>query len=197
MNTQHNLILFTSEAFFEKESIILNEMLGMDPDFRLHFRKPNTSLEDQIKLLSAIQPEFLHRITVHQHQEALSLQFAVNCHQKEHERLEQKLMNKLVSSSFHHVPTPIEIAPYAYFFCSPVFSSISKQNYSPTFSWDITNENETFKHKAVALGGISMETLQASQQKGFRAIALMGSVWQNEQPIAYLKQILDSWRNIV
>ena len=68
-----------------------------------------------------------------------------------------------------------------YAFLSPIFQSISKQDYPSAFSKnDLVNFFQLRKSTTpiVALGGIREENLEQLQQIGFVGIALLGSIWQ-------------------
>jgi thiamine-phosphate pyrophosphorylase len=68
-----------------------------------------------------------------------------------------------------------------YVFLSPIFQSISKQDYPSAFTKDeLVNFFQQRKSKTsiVALGGVREENLKELQQIGFVGIALLGSIWQ-------------------
>lgn len=100
-----------------------------------------------------------------------------------------------LSVSFH---SPEEIQkselPFDYGFLSPVFDSISKAGYKRRFNPD---ELRLFlkdrKEKIIALGGMDEDKIETVKNLGFSGIALLGAIWQNENPAGKFKQIQERW----
>ena len=95
------------------------------------------------------------------------------------ENLHQK--NKIVSTSFHDLKTleKHKNFQFDYAFLSPVFNSISKTNYNGK-NFDLTNFSKPFP--IIALGGIRPENQKQIVQKKFDGLAILGSIWQSENP---------------
>ncbi|HJY12596.1 MAG TPA: thiamine phosphate synthase, partial [Flavobacterium sp.] len=77
---------------------------------------------------------------------------------------------------------------FEYAFLSPVFKSISKEEYYP--------EKDLFKAlalrtntntKVIALGGIDSENIKKTLENGFDDVALLGSIWNNDNPVKQFK----------
>ena len=100
-----------------------------------------------------------------------------------------------LSVSFH---SPEEIQkselPFDYVFLSPVFDSISKEGYKSRFNPD---ELKLFlkdrKEKIIALGGMDEDKIETVKDLGFSGIALLGAIWQNENPVGKFKRIRERW----
>jgi thiamine-phosphate pyrophosphorylase len=191
------IILITAEEAFENESQIIKEMMKEHDDLYLHFRKPNFTGKETLDFLFKFEFEICKRTTTHYFQQAMAESVYVSSHHKEKDRLEKLVVQNLRSTSFHAIPQESEILLYRYFFCSPVFQSISKVEYFPTMDWDINDQTEMFKNKAVALGGVNLDNLEKLKQKGFRNIAILGAVWQSENPKEMLNKIIEKWKSIV
>lgn len=89
---------------------------------------------------------------------------------------------KRQSASFHSID---EIEknkyPFNYVFLSPVFDSISKQNYKSNF--DLTTISNLLKSnhervEVIALGGIDENTVLQAYESGFNGVAVLGAVWK-------------------
>lgn len=100
-----------------------------------------------------------------------------------------------LSVSFH-LPEEIKKSelPFDYGFLSPVFDSISKEDYKSRF---IPDELKLFlkdrKEKIIALGGIDEDKIETVKNLGFSGIALLGAIWQSEHPIEKYKRIKERW----
>ncbi|OGS77232.1 MAG: hypothetical protein A3D31_09450 [Candidatus Fluviicola riflensis] len=183
------IILFTPPDFNSNESLILNKMLE-EPALRLHLRKPGSAVNEFEQLLQSIYPTYHSRIVIHQHHQLAETYNLAGIHFTEADRLQQSLATNAVSTSFHQPSLALkEQDKYDYFFCSPVFPSISKTGYYTTENWDISNETQTFRQKAVALGGIDHTKLNEVRKLGFEHVAVLGSVWQAPDPVNVLKEL--------
>ncbi len=67
-------------------------------------------------------------------------------------------------------------------------NSISKENYHPkTDLFEALKSRTNHKTKAIALGGIDAENIQKTLENGFDDIALLGTIWKNENPFKQFK----------
>lgn len=187
------LILISQPFFFPEETARTEQFLLHHPELRFHLRKPSATEQACEEFLCQL-PETLHsRIVVHQHfglYEKLGLH---GIHLNEQLRQQQGSVDiSAVSTSFHTTQDVLTAGnTYSYFFCSPVFDSISKKNYPANPDWDINGFPEVIRQKAVALGGISPETIAETKNKGFRHAAVIGAVWQSAQPGEVLRELMD------
>lgn len=185
------IILISSPTFFSHEATMLSAMLEKHVDLIVHLRKPNASSIEFENLLKAIHSTVHSRIVIHQHH-MLNEEYGLKgIHYSENERMNSRHNLSVISTSFHNLDDAKEFQQsYEYFFCSPVFPSISKPDYFPTESWHITNESIDFKKKAVGLGGISRSTLPAIKEKGFQQVAVLGAIWENSNPEKALHELI-------
>lgn len=67
---------------------------------------------------------------------------------------------------------------------SPVFKSISKENYDRNINWSTEiKKRSNFKTKLIGLGGIQAENIHQAMEMDFDDVALLGTIWNSEQPI--------------
>jgi thiamine-phosphate pyrophosphorylase len=186
------LILISSENAFANEIHLTEEMMELDKNLRFHLRKNRWSKEDYLEYLMEINPLFYPRISIHEFHD-LQLNFPkIGLHSKEVDREDFVKSTSLNSTSFHSKRNALELGnEFDYFFCSPVFQSISKKNYSSDEKWDINNWETVLQNKAVALGGINSETIIAAKELGFTKFALLGNVWMSKNPLEAFKEILE------
>jgi thiamine-phosphate pyrophosphorylase len=101
--------------------------------------------------------------------------------------------NNYISTSFHSLEEIKQNSKnYEYAFLSPVFDSISKQGYKSTFDKTTLKTQLTELNKNVeiiALGGIDENNIQQAMELGFDGVAVLGAVWQSENPIEKFKKL--------
>lgn len=184
------LILISPENSVVNEISLVQAMMRTNEDMRFHLRKFRWSKEDYLDYLLEINPLFYPRISIHQFHD-LQLNFPkIGLHFKEEDRDEFIPSKGVTSTSFHAKMDAEKMGnEFDYFFCSPVFQSLSKKEYLPSENWDITTWNTELRVKAVALGGISLETIIQVKDLGFTNFAVLGSVWMNENPLKSFDEI--------
>ncbi|MDH4473092.1 MAG: thiamine phosphate synthase [Fluviicola sp.] len=183
------IILFTTPAFIGNESLLLNRMLE-EPGLRIHLRKPDSTVNEFEQLLQNIDSTYHSRVVIHQHHQLAEVYDLGGIHVTEMDRLREPMGINAISTSFHELQTALkEGDQYRYFFCSPVFPSISKAGYSTSENWNIAEETADFRGKAVALGGIDQTRLTEVRNRGFQHIAVLGTVWQAPDPVKELEEL--------
>ncbi len=186
------LILISPENSITEEIRWIQAMLELDENLRFHLRKPRWSKEDCLEYLLEISPLFYDRISIHQYHD-LQLNFPkIGLHFKEKDREDFINSSAMTSTSFHSEIEAIELGiDYDYFFCSPVFPSISKKGYDTEVKWNINGWNEQLRKKAVALGGIDSKTILDAKELGFTTFAVLGSVWMSKNPFEAFKEMYE------
>jgi len=74
-------------------------------------------------------------------------------------------------------------------FVAPVFDSISKEGH--TSKWDLRywSVPKGLNAEIIALGGVDMDKLPLLIQKQFHGIAVLGALWQSNDPIELIKEL--------
>ena len=151
-----------------------------------HLRRYDSSEDDVVQFLNAFNEEERKQLVLNHHH-FLASEFGINrLHFSENERLEigDEKLEKLhslgfnLSTSVHSVEDFEKLnSVFEYAFLSPVFDSISKENYKAV-SFDL---NEVRKDiKVIALGGITFENYNDALNLGFDGVAFLGGVWNQE-----------------
>lgn len=158
-----------------------------------HIRKPDFSEIEMAQFLHQIKMEFRKKIVLHSHHQ-IAEDFGINrIHLTEKTR--KKITNKqleeykntgfLFSASTHSIEDFNDLEnDFDYAFLSPVFLSISKENYKSKI--DLLNaikDRTNFNTKLVALGGIEAQNIKKTLDAGFDDVALLGTIWNSKQPI--------------
>ena len=158
-------------------------------------RKPNYSVEELRQFLSKVYPEFRSRLVLHQ-QHQVTNEFGISrIHFTESARaaldLESTNNNDVYikSTSIHTMADFNQLEScFEYAFLSPIYQSISKPDYkSDLDAVKAITQRTNCKTKLVALGGISIENIEKTYQLRFDDVALLGSIWNSNQPIQNFK----------
>lgn len=160
-----------------------------------HVRKPDYSEIEMAKFIHQIKLEYRNSLVLHSHHD-LAENFGIN---KIHfsEKTRKSAINFPArfpkhcrySTSTHSIKEFNALENhFEYAFLSPVFKSISKENYAPeTDLFDALKSRTNFQTKIIALGGIDSDNIKKTLENGFDAIALLGSIWNSENPIKQFK----------
>ncbi|MFC4096752.1 thiamine phosphate synthase [Euzebyella saccharophila] len=172
-----------------------------------HLRKPKRSIGDYEKYLSQLDEKYHHKVVIHEHYQLLNKFDLKGIHFPERTRNQllsdnkihlnyrfvkttetidfQIDKNKTSSTSFHDISV-LEQCPIAfdYQFLSPVFTSISKENYRGK-QFDVNSISK----KVIGLGGIDKSNIGKLQKLGYSGAALMGGIWKSPSPMADFKEM--------
>lgn len=188
------MILITNPFFVEDEIDILHSLLGEGLSL-LHIRKPDFSELEMAQFIHQIKLEFRANLVLHNHHH-LGEDFGINrfhFSEKERNNLLQSPARfskpcRSKSTSTHSIEDFNSLENFDYAFLSPVFKSISKENYLPEKNlFQEIKSRKNHKTKMVALGGIDSENIREVLEKGFDDVALLGNIWKNENPLKQFK----------
>ena len=197
------LILFSAPSFIngEKETLFSLFEEGLE---LFHLRKPKASKKQVAGFIESIPDKYHSRIVIHSHY-SLTREFnlkGIHLTEKEREKLSERSNSEnnrehIVSTSFHSLETlKKNRKKYEYVFLSPVFDSISKQNYKAAFDLkELKNELPGLKKRknnsseVIALGGINAENIEKINQLGFDGAAILGVVWESKDPVQVFREI--------
>lgn len=162
-----------------------------------HVRKPEFSAEEMKAFVTAIGLEYRNKLVLHSHHH-LAEELGINrLHfsektraQIDHETLYHYNEKRIhLSTSIHTIEAFNNLRIFfQYGFLSPVFASISKENYVPkTDLFEEIKNRSNFNTKLVALGGISTANIKQTLEKGFDDVALLGIIWNSANPVQNFK----------
>lgn len=158
-----------------------------------HIRKLEYSALEMKNFVTAIGLEYAGKMVLHSHHQ-LATEFGIKrIHFTENHRkmiTRQQLENYkkqayTISTSTHTIEEFNSLDnEFDYAFLSPVFESISKQNYSTkTNLLNAVQNRINFKTQLIALGGMEASTISTTLKAGFDDIALLGTIWNSKNPI--------------
>lgn len=186
------IIVISPLSIISNEINHVNEMFenGMD---LFHFRKYGLQDETVLEYLNKVNPIYRMKIVLHSHKQ-LSHELGIN---RLHFNTEDRIslhpdliaIGQQLSTSTHSIDEFNALnQTWTYAFLSPTFKSISKPGYGKlkTVLKDIKFRNNQ-EMKLIGLGGINYQNMDQVLQNGADGIALMGSIWNQNKPAAYIK----------
>lgn len=160
--------------------------LGLE---RFHLRKPTFKQDDYLQWLGQIDQKYHDRIVIHTDDMLESGLNIRGIHATQRSELSQE---NYVSKSCHSIEEIMQWQVVEdYLFLSPIFDSISKEDYPSSFELDALQEQlNTYQGKPIiALGGIDKDKVALCRMAGFQGVAVLGAIWKAEDPIASFKEL--------
>ena len=171
---------------------------------RLHVRKPGWSRAELADYVHAIAPQYRPRLVLHSHYDLAPELGLGGIHLTETARHAPGLPRLLrglgglsVSASLHTLADVQQHRRrYSYVTLSPIFNSISKEDYPSSF--DLTQvqavlhrlaKRPGYRPQVLALGGIAAANVAQVRQAGFAGAAVLGSIWQSPDPAATFREL--------
>ncbi len=193
-------ILISSPDVIFEEIITIKSFLSKEDNI-FHLRRYESFEDEVVNFLSSFSVEERKQIALNHHH-FLASEFGITrLHFSEEDRIEigdeklEKLssLGFILSTSVHSVEDFQKLnSVFEYAFLSPVFDSISKENYK-SVSFDL---NEVRKDiKLIALGGITIGNHNEALNLGFDGVAFLGGVWNQENPLTSINQLISLLSN--
>lgn len=184
------LIAITPETIQAAETGHINRLFRAGLAY-LHVRKPTADEETTRAFIKGIDSSFYDRIIIHRHVFLWKEMQLGGMHlplEAFHIRI-NNTFEGILSASAHSAEECYTLhKPNVHLFISPVFNSISKSDYKATPG--LLNLGTLRRRgKLIALGGISSENILEVKEKGFDGAALLGYLWQSDDPLARFLQL--------
>jgi len=181
------IIVISKEQYDNSEPKIWLQLLenGLE---NLHIRKYDLTDMEVIQLINSIPMTFRKALVLHSHHH-LANELGINrLHFNSHLRdnvSKNGFKNYQLTCSVHDISEFNSLGSYwEYALLSPVYPSLSKPGYGlnkSVISQLVDRKNRQVS--LVALSGINKENIDNTVQMGFDAVALMGSIWNSENPL--------------
>lgn len=181
------IVISSPTAIINEIEIIQN--LFQEGMNRFHIRKPDYSQKELEDFIHAIGLEYYDKIVLHNF--SLENFSGLNYHISDWESVDFNLFqDKNLSTSTHSIDEFNQLSKnWNYAFLSPVFESISKDNYGKNSNIIESIKSRTnFQTELVALGGIKEDTIKLAFDSGFDNVALLGAIWLADNPIQKFKK---------
>ncbi len=191
-----SLIVFSPSSQIENEIESVKKILKLNI-YAYHIRKTNFTLQEYIHYIESIPKNYHNKLVLHDCYELIH-RFNIKGVHLTRKYLNSNKNNPKLSTqhtkskSCHNLEELTQIENYDYVFLSPLFDSISKPGY----------KKKTFPHHQIkkfvgkapkpvfGLGGISIRTIKDAKKTGVTHYAVLGSVWQSENPEQKVKELL-------
>ena len=125
------IIVITPETTHQNEVELLHSLVK-EYNCTIHIRKPNFSLEEYREYLQSLN-QLLPHFVLHEHHSLAKVFPVKGVHLKERDRNNGHTKDsnvKVISTSLHKIEDAANLVfPFEYVFYSPLFKSISKENY--------------------------------------------------------------------
>ena len=183
-------------------SAVANEISNIESLFGeglsvLHIRKPYLSEMEMAQFIHQIKIEFRSKLVLHNHHELAENFGITRIHFSEKDRKisfdpARFLEPCRYTTSTHSIEDFNALEnDFDYAFLSPVFKSISKEDYYPKENlFETLKSRINHSTKCIALGGIDSENIKETLENGFDDVALLGTIWNNENPVKQFKLCL-------
>jgi thiamine-phosphate pyrophosphorylase len=188
-------ILISAANKTSDEVRVIKAFVANDTHF-FHLRRYESTEDEVVQFLNSFS-EIERKQMVLNHHHFLASEFGINrLHFSEKDRIEigdeklEKLhaLGFILSTSVHSVEDFQSLnSVFEYAFISPVFDSISKENYKAV-SFDLNGVRKDIK--LIALGGITIGNYNEALNLGFDGVAFLGGVWKQENPLTYVNQLV-------
>lgn len=185
------LIGITSENLFDGEEDLLS--LALDEGLEtLHLRKPQATQAQTEALLQKLSERYRAHIVLHDHYELTASYRLKGIHLNRRNPSPPSSRYGTISRSCHSLSELTDTGRYDYVFLSPVFDSISKTGYSAAFPENTLSDaarTGVIHKKVIALGGITPRHVETIRTYGFGGIAVLGWLWQDNDPAGVRRRI--------
>lgn len=197
------IIIISNPTAIADEHVIIEQLFDEGLEI-FHIRKKSYS-ENEIKIfLEQIPEKYYNRIVLHSHYHLAKEYNLKGIHVPVD--FKNEASKQSLSVSFHALDEVEKCEnKFDYGFISPVFDSISKEGYKSKFDLkEMYDFIQTYKSLSplgiageglplLALGGIDEDKIDIVKELGFSGIALLGAIWQNENPLEKFKRIKEKW----
>ena len=196
------LIVISPEAEDARELAVLVELFGAGL-MHYHLRKPGWDRAQLAVWLRALPASLHGRVVLHTHHD-LAAEFALGgLHDPDQparqacQLIADTLPAGLLRSRAVHALSSLRCSlnDYDRLLLSPVFPSLSKPGHGPSadFDWSELQSILDLPRRAevIALGGIDVARVPACQELGFDGVAVLGAIWQADEPLRVFTQLQD------
>ena len=150
----------------------------------VHFRKPDSGIEECRSLLAKLTDEERRKIVIHDYPQLYSEFSLRGIHVNKNVTSLPEGYSGLKTRSCHSFEE-VEMYKddYDYLFLSPIFNSISKQGYMSAFS-DAellqASKEGIIDGKVIALGGVTFDKIPYLKDLNFGGVAMIGAIYNTD-----------------
>jgi thiamine-phosphate pyrophosphorylase len=192
------LIVISKATMLPGEASIIEQLFAEGLEL-FHLRKPGADEQTVRQLIEAIPAVYHDRIVMHGFFQLMEAYDIRRWHFREEKRMatgeealiQLKEKGYTLSTSAHDMAVVQSLSSqFSYTFFSPVFDSISKEQYKGVAGDDFYLANEQKAVPVIALGGINAGNIGKVAAMNFDGAALLGTIWNEPaKAVAHFKKI--------
>jgi thiamine-phosphate pyrophosphorylase len=177
------IIAITSPKVTDADEYIIKGLVNRGIDV-VHFRKPDSGIEECRSLLLKLTSGERSKIVVHDYPELYEEFSLLGIHVNKNVTSLPEGYSGLKTRSCHSFEE-VEMYKddYDYLFLSPIFNSISKQGYMSSFS-DAellqASKEGIIDRKVIALGGVTFDKIPYLKDLNFGGVAMIGAIYNTD-----------------
>lgn len=198
------MLIVVSDAAVRKDEAAIVNALFEEGLSLFHLRKPHAAASAIQSFVEEIKQQYQSRIALHHHHALASRYNIKRLHFTEEQRSKtvEKELQALktagfcISTSVHTAAAASILAPCIdYVFFGPLYNSISKKGYLSHLPEGFVAPQSNAK--LVAIGGIDEKNCATALQMGFSGVAVLGAVWQSNDPVNSFRQISNAYNKML
>jgi thiamine-phosphate pyrophosphorylase len=195
-----SLIVISDPGMLPNEASIIQQLFEAELQL-FHLRKPEADEKTVRDLLEAIPAVYHSRIALHGFHRLANEYDIQRLHFPEANRgstdvttwAQLNEQGYILSTSVHDLATLHQLpSHFSYAFFSPVFDSISKQQYKGVTRNDFYLNDELKPVPVVALGGIDAGNIETVARMNFDGAAVLGTIWNEPAKAVEQFQLLQN-----
>lgn len=177
------IIAITSPKVTDADEYIIKGLVNRGIDV-VHFRKPDSGIEECRSLLLKLTYGERRKIVVHDYPSLYEEFSLLGIHVNKNVTSLPEGYSGLKTRSCHSFEE-VEMYKddYDYLFLSPIFNSISKQGYMSSFS-DAellqASKEGIIDRKVIALGGVTFDKIPYLKELNFGGVAMIGAIYNTD-----------------
>ena len=177
------IIAITSPKVTDADEYIIKGLVKRGIDI-VHFRKPDSGIEECRSLLLKLTSGERSKIVVHDYPSLYEEFSLLGIHVNKNVTSLPEGYSGLKTRSCHSFEE-VEMYKddYDYLFLSPIFNSISKQGYMSSFS-DAellqASKEGIIDRKVIALGGVTFDKIPYLKDLNFGGVAMIGAIYNTD-----------------
>lgn len=179
-------IVISSQQDFATEMQAINALFDEGLEW-FHVRKPHKTKDETKSFLEKISPPHHSKVVLHAHADLAHEYGLRGVHINKNQQLNPDDFAGLsLSASLHSVEAlNASDRRWGYVFLSPIFDSLSKENYKSPFEDKALLKRQLAEYhqkasmpKVIALGGIHSGNVLQVKALGFDGVACIGAIWK-------------------
>lgn len=177
------IIAITSPKVTDADEYIIKGLVNRGIDV-VHFRKPDSGIEECRGLLLKLTSKERSKIVVHDYPSLYEEFSLLGIHVNKNITSLPEGYSGLKTRSCHSFEE-VEMYKddYDYLFLSPIFNSISKQGYMSSFSEAEllqASREGIIDGKVIALGGVTFDKIPYLKELNFGGVAMIGAIYNTD-----------------